>query len=142
MDFAFTEEHDELRQAVRRFLENESSENAVRAAMETERGTDARVWERMASEVALPGLAVPERFGGAGLGPVELAIVMEEMGRVLYCGPYLSTAVLAVGALAEIADEAAQCELLPQIPAGRLIAPVAMAGANGPSVGGFTPGGP
>ena len=81
MDFAFTEEHEELRQAVRRFLENESSEAAVRAAMETDRGWDTRVWERMASEVALPGLAVPERHGGAGLGPVELAIVMEEMGR-------------------------------------------------------------
>ena len=132
-DFAFTEEHEELRQAVRRFLENESSEAAVRAAMETDRGWDTRVWERMASEVALPGLAVPERHGGAGLGPVELAIVMEEMGRVLFCGPYLSTAVLAVGALEAIADEAAQCELLPEIAAGRMIATVAMADENGRS---------
>src|SRR5437868_14295913 len=130
MDFAFTEEHDELRQAVRRFLENESSENAVRAAMETERGTDARVWERMASEVALPGLAVAERFGGAGLGPVELAIVMEEMGRVLYCGPYLSTAVLAVGALTVAGDDASREKLLPEIAAGRMIATVVTTSDN------------
>ncbi|MGH7896693.1 MAG: acyl-CoA dehydrogenase family protein, partial [Candidatus Binatia bacterium] len=106
MEISFTEEHEELRQAVRRFLQNESPEAAVRAAMETERGYDGRVWERMASEMALPGLAVPEAFGGAGLGPVELAIVMEEMGRVLFCGPYLSTAVLAAGALAVVAREA------------------------------------
>src|ERR1051325_4261863 len=91
MDFAFTPEHDELRTTVRRFLEKESSEAAVRQIMETERGWEPRVWERMAAEMALPGLAIPERFGGAGLGAVELAIVMEEMGRVLFCGPYLAT---------------------------------------------------
>src|SRR6185437_9525480 len=105
MDFAFTDEHDHLRQSLRKFLDNESSEAAVRAAMETERGWDTRVWERMAAELALPGLAVPEIHGGAGLGAIELAIVMEEMGRALYCGPYLSTAVLAVAALTRLADE-------------------------------------
>jgi alkylation response protein AidB-like acyl-CoA dehydrogenase len=133
MDFAFTDEHEELRQAVRRFLENESSEVAVRAAMETERGFEARVWDRLASEMALPGLAIAERYGGAGLGPVELAIVMEEMGRVLFCGPYLSTAVLAVGALTTLADGAAQAELLPEIAAGRVIVTVATADDDGRS---------
>ncbi len=131
MDFAFTDEHEELRQAVRRFLENESSEVAVRAAMETERGFEARVWDRLASEMALPGLAIPERYGGAGLGPVGLAIVMEEMGRVLFCGPYLSTAVLAVGVLTTIADAAVQAELLPEIAGGRAIVAVATADDDG-----------
>src|SRR5216684_905379 len=107
--------------------------------METERGYDADTWKKMASELSLPGLIAPEQYGGAGLGPVELAIVMEEMGRVLFCGPYLSTAVLAVGALEEIADEAAQCELLPEIAAGRMIATVAMADENGHSVAGSPP---
>jgi alkylation response protein AidB-like acyl-CoA dehydrogenase len=133
MDFAFTDEHEELRQAVRRFLENESGEVAVRAAMETERGFEARVWDRLASEMALPGLAIPERYGGAGLGPVELAIVMEEMGRVLFCGPYLSTAVLAAGVLTTIADEAAQAELLPEIASGRAIVTAATADDGGRS---------
>jgi alkylation response protein AidB-like acyl-CoA dehydrogenase len=130
MDFAFTDEHEELRRAVRRFLEKESSEDAVRAAMETERGSDARVWERMASEMALPGLAISERYGGAGLGPVELAIVMEEMGRVLYCGPYLSTAVLAVGTLAA-ADDGTREKVLPEIAAGRMLATVVTADEDG-----------
>jgi alkylation response protein AidB-like acyl-CoA dehydrogenase len=139
MDFAFTEEHEELRQAVRRFLENESSEVAVRAAMETERGFEARAWDLLASEMALPGLAIPERYGGAGLGPVELAIVMEEMGRVLFCGPYLSTAVLAVGVLTTIADDAVQAELLPEIAAGRAIVTVATTDDDGRGAPEFPP---
>src|SRR5258706_4115366 len=129
MDVSFTAEHEELRQTVRRFLEKESTEAAVRAAMETERGYDTRVWERLASEMALPGLAVAEASGGAGFGPVELAIVMEEMGRVLFCGPYLSTAVLAVGALNAVSKESA---VLGEIAAGKLIATLATGeGRNG-----------
>jgi alkylation response protein AidB-like acyl-CoA dehydrogenase len=131
MDFAFTDEHEHLRQSLRKFLDNESTEAAVRAAMETERGWDTRVWQRAASEMALPGLAVPERHGGAGLGPVELAIVMEEMGRALFCGPYLSTAVLAVAALTRIADDTAREELLPEIAAGRLTATLAVTDEHG-----------
>src|SRR6202140_5203288 len=99
MDISFTNEHEQLRQTVRRFLENESNEQTVRKLMETERGYDPKTWERMASELSLLGLIVPEQHGGAGLGPIELSIVMEEMGRMLFCGPYLSTAVLAAAAL-------------------------------------------
>ena len=131
MDFAFSDEHQELRQTVRRFLEKESSEAAVRGAMETERGFDTRMWERMASQMALPGLAIPEAHGGAGLGLIEQAIVMEEMGRVLFCGPYLSTAVLAVAALTAAGDERACAEILPEIAAGRTIATLAVADERG-----------
>jgi len=127
MNVSFTQEHDELRQTVRRFLEKESAEPIVRALMETDRGYDARTWKRMASELSLPGLVVPERYGGAGLGPVELAIVLEEMGRVLFCGPYLSTAVLATAALLEAAEEAPREELLREIASGEAIATVALA---------------
>src|SRR3984893_11920927 len=112
MDFSFTNEHDELRQTVRRFMENESTEQTVRKLMETDRGYDARTWERMASELSLLGLIVPEQYGGAGLGPVELSIVLEEMGRVLFCGPYLSTAVLATSAILRSADETTKSKLL------------------------------
>jgi len=122
MEVSFTPEHEELRQTVRRFLEKESSEAAVRAAMESERGYDTRVWERLASEMALPGLAVAESAGGAGFGPVEVAIVMEEMGRVLFCGPYLSTAVLAVGALGAAAKDS---PALHEIASGKLVATLA-----------------
>ncbi len=127
----FTQEHEELRQTVRRFLEKESAEPVVRALMETDRGYEARTWERMASELSLPGLVVPERYGGAGLGPVELAIVLEEMGKVLFCGPYISTAVVAAATLLHAADEATRKEILPGIASGAAIATLALAEESG-----------
>ena len=79
----------------------------------------------MAEQMGLPGLIVPEQYGGAGLGSVELAVVMEEMGRVLLCAPYLSTAVLATNALLLAATEAARADLLPKIAGGQLLATLA-----------------
>ena len=131
MDISFTSEHEQLRQTVRRFLENESNEQTVRKLMETERGYDARTWERIASELSLVGLIVPEQHGGAGLGPIELGIVMEEMGRVLFCGPYLSTAVLAASAILRGADEATKAKLLPAIASGKTIATLAFVEEHG-----------
>jgi alkylation response protein AidB-like acyl-CoA dehydrogenase len=118
----FTEEQEQLRSLVRKFLEEHSSESAVRAHMGSERGFEPELWRRLAAELGLVGLIVPEAHGGAGLGGVELALVMEEMGRALLCAPYFSTAVLAAGALLESGDEAAQADLLPSIAAGRCVA--------------------
>jgi len=131
MDISFTNEHEQLRQTVRRFLENESNEQTVRKLMETERGYDARTWERMASELSLLGLIVPEQHGGAGLGPIELGIVMEEMGRLLFCGPYLSTAVLGAGTILQAADDATTAKLLPAIASGKAIATLAFVEEHG-----------
>src|SRR5262245_33805281 len=115
MDFQFTEEHDELRRTVRRFLESKSDEAAVRRLMQTDDGYDPGVWTQLAEQLGLPGLIVPAEHGGAGLGFVEVAIVMEEMGRVLLCAPFLSSAVVAATALRLAADSAAQAALLPAI---------------------------
>lgn len=131
MDFSFNQEHEELRQTVRRFLERESPEARVRALMETAAGYDERIWKRMAEELGLPGLVIPERHGGAGLGPVELAIVMEEMGRVLFCGPYLSTAVLSAYTLLHAATDEAKDRLLAEIASGAVTATVALAQESG-----------
>ena len=97
MLFEFSDEHDELRRTVRDFLEKESDESRVRELMADEAGFDPALWSRMAEELGIVGLVVDEEHGGAGLGNVELAIVMEEMGRALLCAPYLSSAVLARG---------------------------------------------
>lgn len=131
MDFAFTPEHDELRQTIRRFLQDRSPEAAVRRTMTTEQGFDRETWLAMAEQLGLPGLLVPESLGGTGLGPVELAIAFEEMGRVLLCAPMLSTAVLAVSALREAAREEVQQELLPAIAAGQKIVALAWAEPQG-----------
>jgi alkylation response protein AidB-like acyl-CoA dehydrogenase len=126
MTFAFTEEHQELRRGLRRFLEEKSPSRQVRRLMETEEGYDRAVWSQMAEQLGLQGLTIPEEFGGAGGGPVEQLIVLEEMGRVLLCAPYFATAVLAVNALRASADAAAQRELLPGIASGATIATLAV----------------
>ncbi len=131
MDFAFTEEHEELRQTVRRFLADKSDEAAVRALMTTDRGYSDEVWTQMAEQMALQGMIVPEQYGGNGFGQVEVAIVMEEMGRSLLCAPYLSTAVFAVNALVEAGSEDARADILPKIAAGQSVATVAITEANG-----------
>jgi alkylation response protein AidB-like acyl-CoA dehydrogenase len=126
MTFAFTEEQQELRRGLRRFLEDKSPSRQVRRLMETDEGYDRAVWSQMAEQLGLQGLTIPEEYGGAGGGPVEQLIVLEEMGRVLLCAPYLATAVLAVHALQASGDAAAQRELLPGIAAGATIATLAV----------------
>jgi len=130
-DFSFTDEHEELRTTLRRFLEENSDEALVREQMVTERGYDPRVWELITEQMGLTGLIIPEEYGGAGYTYVELLIVLEEMGRALLCAPYLGTAVFATNALLHCADETTRKELLGDIAAGRTIASVAHAEPNG-----------
>ncbi|WP_371667976.1 acyl-CoA/acyl-ACP dehydrogenase [Streptomyces sp. NBC_00289] len=126
MDFAFSDEQEELRRTVRAFLADTSPETEVRRLMETPEGFDRRLWRRMGTELGLQGLAVPEEYGGAGCGPVEVGVVMEEMGRALLCAPFLSSAVLATTTLLRCADEDARKRLLPQLAAGELVATLAL----------------
>jgi alkylation response protein AidB-like acyl-CoA dehydrogenase len=115
-----------LREVVRKFLADKSSESAVRAQMITEVGYDRLVWQQMAEQLGLQALTVPEEFGGQGYGWRELAIVLEEMGRVLLCSPYFSTVVLAATALLASADVAVQADVLSGIAAGELICTLAL----------------
>jgi alkylation response protein AidB-like acyl-CoA dehydrogenase len=131
MDFAFTDEHEELRHTVRRFLENESDERTVRGLMQTEQGYDRDVWSRMAEQMGLQGLIVPEQYGGAGLGYVELTVVLEEMGAALLCAPFFSSAVLAANTLLHAADESTKADLLPAVASGKSLATLAFTEANG-----------
>ena len=131
MQFAFTEEQEQLRGFVRQFLEEKSSEAAVREVMETESGYDKAVWAQMAEQMGLQGLAIPEEYGGQGFGWVELGIVLEEMGRALLCAPFFSTAVLATSALLYADDADAAGEYLPKIASGELIATVALIEESG-----------
>jgi len=131
IDFSFTDEHEELRATIRAFLQEVSDEQAVREQMASERGYRPEVWTQLAEQLGLAGLIIPEEHGGAGFTAVELLIAMEEMGRALYCGPYLGTSVCAASALLGCADEATQKELLAGIAAGTTIVSVAHAEPNG-----------
>ena len=131
MNFAFTEEQEELRKTVRAFLDSKSPETAVRTQMETEQGFDKAVWEQMGSQMGLMGLHIPEEFGGMGFSYVELGVVLEEMGRALVCAPYFATVVLAANTLLQSGDDAAKKKYLPGIAAGETIATLASTEPSG-----------
>jgi alkylation response protein AidB-like acyl-CoA dehydrogenase len=94
-------------------------------------GDDPVLWQRLCREIGVAGLAVPERYGGAGAGPVETHIVAEELGRELTATPLLGSAVLAGQLLLATGDDAACQRLLPGIADGSVLAAVAWAGPAG-----------
>jgi alkylation response protein AidB-like acyl-CoA dehydrogenase len=121
-----TEEREELRRVVRAFLVRHSAEEDVRRLMATLDGFDAAQWRRMGGELGLQGLAIPERYGGAGYGYEELGVVFEEFGRALVCAPYFATVALAAEVLLRMGDESAAKDYLPGIAAGETVATLAM----------------
>lgn len=131
MNFAFTEEQEELRKGARSFLENYSSSENVRALMETDTGYDTEIWGRIGMELGWPSLIIPEEYGGSGFTYVELIAVMEEMGRALLCAPFFSTVCLAGNALLVAGTEDQKKEHLPGIASGETIATLAYTEQNG-----------
>lgn len=131
IQFAFTEEQEQFREAVQRFLKDKSPTTQVRRLMETETGYDPAVWRSLSGDLALPGIHIPEEYGGAGFGMVELCIVTEEVGRALLCAPYFSTAVLAANAILNAGTEAQRKELLPAIANGSRLATLALTELSG-----------
>ena len=121
MDWVYSEAQDELQRTVRRFVQDKQPMSAVRQVMGTEAGYDPAVWRQMAGQLGLQALGIPEEYGGAGCGHVELGIVLDELGRALYPGPFFSSAVLAAGTLLACGDEAAKKELLPGLALGETI---------------------
>jgi alkylation response protein AidB-like acyl-CoA dehydrogenase len=131
MNFAFSDEQEELRRAVRRFLAEKSPETEVRRLMETTEGYDPAVWSQMADQLGLQSLTIPEEYGGSGFGYVELIVVLEEMGAALLCAPYFSTVALATNALLTSGDDSAKKYLLPGIASGETIGTLAITEDNG-----------
>jgi alkylation response protein AidB-like acyl-CoA dehydrogenase len=131
VNFAFTEEQEELRSFIRSFMEDKSAEATVRELMDTDKGYDSAVWSQMAEQLGLQSMIIPEEYGGQGFGYVELGIALEEMGRCLLCAPFFSTVVLAGNAIIHSGNEDAKTALLPGIADGSTIATLALAEANG-----------
>ncbi len=131
MLYSFTDDQEQFRSVIQRYLSDKSPTTEVRRLMETSEGYDRDVWKQLSQELALPGIHIPERYGGAGFGAVELGIVMEELGRSLLCAPYFSSSVLAANAILNAASEDQKTELLPDIAAGERLATLAVAEPSG-----------
>ena len=125
MEFSFSEDQNELRRAARRFLEVESSEKRVRAAMATEQGYDSAAWSQLSEKLAWTALTIPEEFGGLGLSCLDLHPLMEEMGRALLCSPFFSTICLGANALLLGGTRAQKERHLSRIAAGETTATLA-----------------
>ena len=125
MDFDFTQEQSMLRDLTREFFSRESTPKVVRGLMEDERGFSDATWNQIA-EMGLPGLAIDPGYGGQGLGMIELALVLDEMGRAAFPGPFFPTVVLAATAIAASGDTNQMARYLPDIAAGRTRATLAL----------------
>lgn len=104
MDFAFSEDQELLRQEVRKFLEGQSPLPEVRKAIETPDGYSKEVWKQLA-ELGFLGLIVPSEYGGAGLGWVDLVVLLEETGRLLLPAPLVSNTLASATILAAGSEE-------------------------------------
>ena len=125
MQLVLNSEQQELRSVVGKFVAEHAPPDRIRQIMDTPEGFDRELWHRMAGELGLAGLVVPEEHGGSGSGNVERCVVAEELGRALLPTPFLASAVLAADALLALDDSEAQAELLPELVSGRLVAAVA-----------------
>jgi alkylation response protein AidB-like acyl-CoA dehydrogenase len=130
MDFGFSEEQEMLRKSARDFLAKECPMSYVRRMMEDELGTSTDLWRKMA-ELGWTGLVFPESYGGAGLDMVDLVVVLEEMGRVVMPGPFLSTVLLGGSAFLEAGNEIQKSRWLKGIAEGTVKATLAVVELSG-----------
>jgi len=131
VNFAFSEDQEELRRTVRQFLEAKSPSTEVRRLMETTEGYDEAVWKQMGQELGLQAIHIPEEYGGQGFTFIELGIVLEEMGRVLLAAPFFSSVVLAANAILNAGTDEQKQALLPGIATGETIATLAFTEPTG-----------
>jgi acyl-CoA dehydrogenase len=120
MNLDFSAEQNELRQQVRRFLEDRCPPSAVRKVLEGEAQYDADLYAGLA-ELGVLGAAIPEEYGGVGLGHLELCVVAEELGQVLAPVPVASSIYLAAECLLQAGSEEQKAAWLPKLAAGEAI---------------------
>src|SRR6266436_6713709 len=130
MNFDFSDEQKQMRDAARKFLTEKCPPKAVRAVLDGKAGYDKELWKGLA-EMGFLGVAIPEEFGGAGAGHLELCVIAEEMGRALAPVPFSSTVYLAAEALMLAGSDAQKQKWLPKIASGEAIGTLALFEGNG-----------
>ncbi|WP_328789987.1 MULTISPECIES: acyl-CoA dehydrogenase family protein [unclassified Streptomyces] len=128
MDAAFTAEQDEIRRTLREILGKRCGPDEVKAAVRTTAGHDRELWQQLARQLGLPGIAVAEEYDGVGCTSADLALACEETGRALLPSPLLATAALCVPLIAALGTDAQRSALLPPLATGGLTAALAVSG--------------
>jgi alkylation response protein AidB-like acyl-CoA dehydrogenase len=133
MNFDFSDEQKQLRSEARRFLSEKCPPRAVRAVLDGKMPFDRELWKGLAN-MGFLGVAIPEKFGGAGAGHLELCVIAEEIGRTLAPVPFSSTVYLAVEALLLAGSEAQQRKWLSAVASGAAVGTLALfEGSGNPS---------
>ena len=125
VSYAPTDDQELIRTTARQFLEERAGLERVRELMMSADGFDRALWKEMA-DLGWPGLAIAEEHGGAGLGPVEMSVLLEEMGRLVTPGPFFASAVFATTAVQLCGVRESQARLLPMLASGETIATLAI----------------
>ena len=125
MNFDFSDEQKQMRDEARKFLAEKCPPKAVRAVLDGKVPYDKDLWKGLA-EMGFLGVAIPEKFGGAGAGHLELCVIAEEMGRALAPVPFSSTVYLAAEALVIAGSDAQKQKWLPKIASGEAIGTLAL----------------
>ncbi|MFC9241314.1 acyl-CoA dehydrogenase family protein [Streptomyces decoyicus] len=130
MDAAFTEEQHEIRRTLRELLLKRCGPDEAKAAVRTPPGYDEQLWRQLATQLGLPGLALPTTYGGVGCGPTELALACEETGRAVLPSPLIATATLAAPLILALGSERQRAALLPALATGELTGTLAVPGGQ------------
>jgi alkylation response protein AidB-like acyl-CoA dehydrogenase len=132
MDFSLSSDQELIRDSAKRFVENECSKEIVREMFRSEKGYDPGMWQKMA-DLGWMGLALPEEFGGVGGGMIDLALVLEEMGRGLLPGPFFSTVAACAFPILAFGTTEQKEQYLSSIAAGEAIGSLALTEESGTS---------
>jgi alkylation response protein AidB-like acyl-CoA dehydrogenase len=125
MDLGLDEQQEMLKNFARDFLEKECPESLVRAMEEDEKGYSPELWQKMAQQGWM-GLIIPETYGGTAMNLCELVVLLEEFGRALVPGPFISTVVLGGVPIMEAGTDAQKDQFLPKIASGEMIMTLAL----------------
>ncbi len=135
MNFDFSDDQKLLQQTANAYLNDHAPLSACRAVLESDASYSETLWQGIA-ELGWLGTAIPEEYGGAGFGRLELAVLAHEIGRALAPVPFSSTAYLATEAILQYGSEAQKRQYLPKLATGEWIgtfAHVEKPGAAGPA---------
>src|SRR6202142_1348531 len=125
MNFDFSDEQKQLRDEARKFLAEKCPPKAVRTVLDGNAPYDRELWKGLAG-MGFLGVAIPEAYGGAGAGHLEICVIAEGMGRALAPVPFSSTVYLAAEAILLAGSEAQKEKWLPLIAGGSAIGTLAL----------------
>ncbi len=126
MNFDFSDDQKMLKDQAQKFLAEKCPTKAVRKILESDEPYDKVLWKQI-GEMGWLGTAIPEEFGGLGLGHLELCVIAEELGRALAPVPFSSSVYLATEALLLAGSDAQKKKYLPKLASGEIIGTFALA---------------